>query len=553
MYRRFTRASMLFVSLCGCTQKVDVTTEEDSDRHPTLEDCPLVKTDVIPYTVSVNGEKLHVKRMGHFDVPVNFVRMDIREGMEIEIAANETIDSFVLSPKKWEIDATHKKDTITFAIDEPKYLILQPHSIDKKMENLILLVDPAENNAPDPSARNIVNIMDFDDIDPCGESLMTDRIQHAIDSLEGTRKTLYFPAGTYLTGELWMRSGMRLYLSDGAVLKASSKLDDIVTEEKTGSTIEECLHALIRMYDVTDSHIGGRGVIDANGAFHRDEEQPRTKYNLLKIEESSNCSVDGIVALDSSFWSTVVYRSDDIHLTNYKVINNWKNIGWNETDGVDFDNSSNSSLSNAFLYVGDDCMATKSDDIPDGYAPLKDGVYIDPTQSSDYIAVDQILHEDVVCFTNQSACKIGTKTMGGTMKDVVFKNIDVVNCGRGMVIDNMDTATVRDIRFENIEFEFFGPFDAVNFIINEGTTWRDSEGLGTIEDISIDHIVLKDFEGLKPLFLIEGRVDKSTGKSMMVEGIALSDVFLEGVHVVEDNRDDLIRLILKEADDIQFD
>ena len=39
---------------------------------------------------------------------------------------------------------------------------------------------------------------------------------------------------------------------------------------------------------------------------------------------------------------------------------------FNNTDGVDFDESTNGLLSNAFLYTGDDSMATKNEDATAG-------------------------------------------------------------------------------------------------------------------------------------------------------------------------------------------
>ena len=75
-------------------------------------------------------------------------------------------------------------------------------------------------------------------------------------------------------------------------------------------------------------------------------------------------------------------------------------------------------LYNAFLYTGDDSMATKNEYDDFGYINTKD-----------------ILHEKVVLYTNSVGCKIGTKTMGDTMDGITFRDIDIVHAGRAMVID----------------------------------------------------------------------------------------------------------------------
>ena len=506
------------------------------------------------YTVAVNGHTVDVIHISRFDVPISFVRFDAMDDNEVEIISEQGIDSFTLSPKNRDIDAVHEGNRITFSVSEPGYLILQPASGDRAMENLFILIDPKEETPPAPEDAAVVSILEFEGVDRCGASLMTDIIQVAIDSVEGTEKILYFPPGLYLTGELWMRSDMTLYLSDGAVLRASSSLSDIVTGDTRGSVIEQCRHGLIRMFEVKNSHIRGRGIIDAGGTHLRVKENPMTKYNLLKIEESADCTVEGVVALDSSFWNTIVYRSDDIHIANYKVINHRLNNTWNETDGVDFDNTTNSTLKNAFLYTGDDCMSTKSDDIPDDYhIPEGAGTYPeDPTEAGDnYISVNNIVHENVVCYTNQSACKIGTKTMGKTLSNVVFKNIDVPKCGRGMVIDAMDTATVEDITFENIDLEYIVPFDAVDFGINSGTGYRISEGVGAIENIVARNISIEKFEYAKPLFKIKGREAGDTDDIYPIGDVTFTNVYYDGAHVTDDTLS-LIRQSLLYADSVTF-
>ena len=281
----------------------------------------------------------------------------------------------------------------------------------------------------------------------------------------------------------------------------------------------------------------------------------------MKIEDSENSTVDGIVALDSSFWNTIIYRSDNIKITNYKVINNWLTTGWNETDGVDFDNSTNSELSHALLYVGDDCMSTKSDDIPDDYDIPDvpgDGTYPpDPTTSDDYISVDNIMHKDVVCYTNQSACKIGTKTMGTDMREVHFEDIDTVRSGRGLVIDNMDTATVHDIYFENIVFETSPPsFTPAEFVIRNGTDWRISEGVGAIEDIFANNIVYNGYTSSSqpPLFRFLGRTasELDPPQSFPIGTVTFTDIYVGDLKLTDENIEDNARLVKTLAESVTF-
>jgi hypothetical protein len=118
------------------------------------------------------------------------------------------------------------------------------------------------------------------------------------------------------------------------------------------------------------------------------------------------------------------------------------------------------------------------------------------------------LHEKVVAYTNSVGCKIGTKTMGQTMTNVVFRDIDVVKAGRALNIDAYDTAVVEGTVFENIRVE---AADSVLIALEETQPpdWRDAANQSIIRDtqfIDIASLVNKpiDLHGRSQQFGIEG-------------------------------------------------
>jgi polygalacturonase len=216
------------------------------------------------------------------------------------------------------------------------------------------------------------------------------------------------------------------------------------------------------MYQVENVKVLGRGVIDANGVAIR--AQNDTKVNLFKIEQSSEILIDGILVRDPSFWNTLIYRSDGVTVQNYKMLNcRPTTTTYNNTDGVNFDESTNGKLYNALLYTGDDSMATKNEE-PSGTVNTKN-----------------ILHEHVVAYSNSVGCKIGTKTMGQSIDNVVFKDIDVVKAGRALNIDAYDTAVVQNTRYENIRVE---AADSLFISLDESMPpdWRDAANQSIIRD-----------------------------------------------------------------------
>jgi hypothetical protein len=384
------------------------------------------------YAVTANGTPLFVEELTKFspEMQVHYAHCSLSGAgaATFSVTVNEAFTSHALSPKSRNITTAQSGNMLTFS-SGPNYLILQ---VDAK-ELLFILIDAEESNPPRLGDANVKNIADYG-VDATGASLVTRQVQAAIDEASGSsRNILYFPPGKYTVGELWLKSDMTLYLAGGALLQGSNALGDFDTGSG-GVNIEGCSHGMIRMYRVNNTKILGRGVIDANGKSIR--AQNDTKVNLLKIEESSHILVDGITVRDPSFWNTLVYRSDLVTIQNYKMINCRPITAiWNNTDGVNFDESTNGTLRNAFLYTGDDSMATKNE------------------QASGTVNTKNILHEKVVCYSNSVCCKIGTKTMGQSMDGVVFRDIDVVKAGRALNIDAYDTAVVKNTRFENVRIE----------------------------------------------------------------------------------------------------
>ena len=65
---------------------------------------------------------------------------------------------------------------------------------------------------------------------------------------------------------------------------------------------------------------------------------------------------------DPSFWNTLVYRSDQVTIQNYKVDQLSAEDGrYNQTDGIDFVESNERPAQQRFLYTGDDGMAPKNE------------------------------------------------------------------------------------------------------------------------------------------------------------------------------------------------
>jgi hypothetical protein len=408
------------------------------------------------YTVTVNGIKAPVEKFTKYspEMQVHYAHCSVSGTANVSVAVSESVSAYTLSPKSRNITTTKNGNTITFS-SGPNYLVFAPSG----KELLFILLDPPETNPPKLGDANVKNLADYT-VDNTGATLVTSKIQSAINAASGApQNILYVPPGRYKVGELWLKSNMTLYLAGGAILYGSSSTADFNTGTG-GVNIEGMQHALIRFYQVKNSKLIGRGAIDGNGKAIR---AAGLRAAVLKMDQSSDITVDGIVSRDSSYWNSIIYRSDAVTIQNYKLINCRPNSGYNNTDGVDFDESTNSKLYNAFLYTGDDAMATKNE------------------FASGTVNTKNITHEKVVLYNNSAGCKIGTKTMGQTMDNVVFKDIDLVKVSRALVIDGCDTAVVQNTTYENIRIEN-AEASLVDVQNNSLPSWRTAAGQTVIKE-----------------------------------------------------------------------
>jgi hypothetical protein len=474
------------------------------------------------YSVTANGTALFVEKLAKFspEMPVHYAHCSLSGAgtATFAVTVEDGFTSHTLSPRSRDIATSRNGNTLTFS-SGPNYLILQ---VDDK-ELLFILIDAEESNPPRLGDANVQNVADYG-VDATGATLVTSKVQAAIDSASGAaRNILYFPPGKYLVGELWLRSDMTLYLAGGALLQGASTPADFDTGSG-GVDIEGCSHGMLRMYRVHDTKILGRGVIDANGKSIRGQND--TKVNLLKIEESSHILVDGITVRDPSFWNTLIYRSDLVTIQNYKMINCRPTTKtWNNTDGVNFDESTNGKLSNAFLYTGDDSMAVKNE-------------YAEGT-----VDTRNILHEKVVCYSNSVCTKIGTKTMGQTIDGVVFRDIDVVKAGRALNIDAYDTALVQNTRFENIHIEA-ADASLIALSSDDPPFWRKAANQSVIENTFFSNVT----SYVKKPINLHGR-----SSEVNVAGVHFANLTIEGNAVTSPTDADAIWSINPFVTGITFD
>jgi hypothetical protein len=348
----------------------------------------------------------------------HYANFEAASAFEATVKCEELITDIAVSPARFNIVCKTGERSASFILPGPGFYVIRINKVHK----LFILADKPEQS----SVKAGINVLKLG-IDNTGKRIETRAIQKALNDISGTDRTLCFPAGLYLTGSISIPSDVRIYLDQGAVLKAA----DDITLLSFGDKLRPA--GFIRIKDAQNVEIHGRGIIDANGRYLRNKYGDSARMRLLLMVNSRNICVDGIILRDPGSWNTHLLKCEKITLSNLKMMND---IELSNTDGFDPDASKQVIIENCFAYCSDDNVAVKT------------------TGSSGYLQnVEDIVVRGNVFLTKKSSLKVGTESQGDIMKDILFENNDVVESDRGMSLYCSDGASYENIRFINNRFE----------------------------------------------------------------------------------------------------
>lgn len=263
-----------------------------------------------------------------------------------------------------------------------------------------------------------------------GATLSTAAIQKAIDAAAAAGGTVTLKPGAYLTGSLFLKSGVTLDVPEGATLIGSRSLADYPMLPTRIAGIEMTWPAaLINVRDQSNVALTGKGTIDGDGspwwksywdlratyepkglrwASDYDCRRPR----LILIQNSSAVTLGGGILLKrSGFWTVQILYSHDVHVDGVAIRNNEGGRG-PSTDGIDIDSSHNILVEHADIDVNDDALCLKAGRDSDGLRVNR------PTE--------HIVIRDSIVRSGAAAVTIGSETSGG-FRDIEAYNITALS------------------------------------------------------------------------------------------------------------------------------
>lgn len=203
--------------------------------------------------------------------------------------------------------------------------------------------------------------------------LQTEQIQAVIDKAYANGGgVISFPRGVYLSGALFFRQNTHLHLEEGAVLKGSDDISDfpILPTRIEGRNIDY-FAALVNADGLDGFTISGKGTINGNGLRYWKSFWLRRKFNpqctnldemrprLIFISNSRNVHLTGVRLINSPFWTTHLYKSENVRLSNLYIFAPREPVKAPSSDAVDIDVCTNVHITNCYISVNDDAIALK--------------------------------------------------------------------------------------------------------------------------------------------------------------------------------------------------
>lgn len=236
-----------------------------------------------------------------------------------------------------------------------------------------------------------------------GKALNTKLINSTIDRLNRVGGgTLFFPAGTYLTGSIHLKSNITLELEAGAILLFSDNFDDYLpfVEVRHEGVMMKSFQPLIYAVDAENITIKGEGTLDGQGKkwwmeFFRvmidqkdngmrdiNKYQPMwdAQNDTTAIYAETNkdyvstlqrrffrppfiqpvrckkVKIEGVKIVNSPFWTVNPEFCDNVTIKGITI----DNVPSPNTDGINPESCRNVHISDCHISVGDDCITIKS-------------------------------------------------------------------------------------------------------------------------------------------------------------------------------------------------
>ncbi|MHC4119052.1 MAG: glycoside hydrolase family 28 protein [Planctomycetota bacterium] len=314
-------------------------------------------------------------------------------------------------------------------------------------------------------AEEVYDVRDFG-AEGDGATLCTGAIQKAIDRCTANGGgTVYLAPGKFLSGTIYMKTGVTLKLAAGCTLLGSKNLEDYppTVQAFRSYTDNYTDKSLIYAEKAERIAIIGRGTIDGQGGSFRGPYKVRPY--IIRFIECRNVVTEDITIRNSPMWVQHYMACDDVRITGVTV----KSRVNRNNDGINIDSCRRVLISDCNIISGDDAIVLKS--------------------TSARICRDVTVNNCVVS-SRCNGLKMGTESNGG------FRNIVMTGCAiydtrlAGVALEIVDGGVMDRVVVSNITMDKVGAPIFLRLGDRARPFRKDMEkpGIGTMRNITISNI-----------------------------------------------------------------
>ncbi len=325
-----------------------------------------------------------------------------------------------------------------------------------------------------------------------GKTLNTQLINTTIKRLNaGGGGTLFFPAGTYLTGPIQLKSHITLELEAGATLLFSDNFDHYMpfVEVRHEGVMMKSFCPLIYAVDAENITIKGEGTLDGQGKawwteffkvmvdlrdngmrevnkyqsawekandvkslyaetnedWHGTLQRRFFRPPFIQPVRCKDVRIEGVKIVNSPFWTVNPEFCDNVTVKGITI----NNVPSPNTDGINPESCSNVHISDCHISVGDDCITIKS------------------------------------------GRDLQARKIGKPCENITITNCTMLSGHGGVVIGSEMSGSVRKVTISNCVFEG----------TDRGIRLKSTRGRGgVVEDIRVSNIVMSNIKAEAVVF-----------------------------------------------------
>ena len=237
--------------------------------------------------------------------------------------------------------------------------------------------------------------------------------------------------GTFLSGTIFLKNNMTLYIDPTATLLGSPTTNDypILDPPANNSQQNNCDMALVYAQSCTNVTVDGGGTINGNGRNHFTSGVEATRPIAVWTVLCHQVSLQNMNIVDAAMWTVVNMQSDDLTISNLNINDDGLN---GNRDGCDVVDCWHVIIANCTIDSGDDSICLKS---------------------GNSRGVNDLLVKNCTITRSQSnGLKFGTASTG-PFTNITFQDCTVQNTSHSaMAVESVDGGAISDVTFQRIHF-----------------------------------------------------------------------------------------------------